>query len=353
MEINKELVDKYLKGLCTPEEHAFVQAYLDGQGEEVVDFLPEEEWETWSVDVPTGYSQSRQDEVFNEIVQQLNEDEVRPVFHFSFLYRVVAAAILLFICAIGEQLTHKLQSPVLFGIQEQTPTLYRINASNQPMNILMSDSSTVLLYPDAEVRYAESFKWKSKREVWLIGKAEFTVHKDKTKPFMVYSDPLVTTALGTQFEVDAPRHGKQVAVRLIEGSIRVEDHHEQANGHRISQLLSPGEELHIQRSTLALMANSKKIAPPKERKTVAAKSKYADLVFKNTKLSLVFKEIDHIYGTNTRWTIPHIDELYFSGRYEREATDYQLILQDIAFLYHLTLEVDKNGKGAQLKQGSN
>jgi len=349
MEINKELIDKYLKGLCTPEEHASVRAYLEEHGEDGIDFFPEEEWVAWSEDSPANYDASRQEEVFNEIVQQLKEEDARPTFQFSSLYRVVAAAVLLLICAIGEHWTQSVQSPSISGIQQPTPTLYRINASNQPMNIIMSDSSTVVLYPDAEIRYAESFKWKNRREVWLTGKAKFTVHKDKTKPFMVYSDPLITTALGTQFEVDATRSSKQVAIRLIEGSIRVEDHQEQANGQRISQVLSPGEQLHIQRYTLAVLGNSKNVPDPHDRKKIVPHTESGQLVFKNTRLSQVFKEIDQVYGAHTRWVIPHIDELYFSGRYDPDATDYSVILQDIAFLYHLTLEIDDNGKGAQLR----
>ncbi|WP_293917475.1 MULTISPECIES: FecR family protein [unclassified Sphingobacterium] len=351
MNISKELINKFLKGQCTPEEHAFVQTYLAEHSDEASAFFPEEEWEEWSED--KSYDESRQEDLFQLIVQQLQEEETQPRLYLSFLYRVAAAAVLLLVCALGERATRHDQSPLITGIQREVPTLYRINASNEPMNIVMSDSSSVLLYPNAELRYAENFKWKNKREVWLIGKAKFSVHKDKTKPFMVYSDRLVTTALGTQFIVDAPRQGKQVAIRLIEGSIRVEDYEKNKNGQYISQILKPGEEVNIRLSTLSLLAEAPTKAPVQDKNGAGMEAKPEGLAFKNKKLTEVFREIDRAYGTDTRWTIAGIEKLHFSGKYDRNSDNYRVILNDIAVLHHLSLKIDDNGKGAQLKQEIN
>lgn len=352
MNISRELINKFLKGQCTPEEHAFVQAYLEEHGEDAAAFFPEEEWTEWSED--NLYDESRQDEIFQLIVQQLQEEELQPRLYLSFLYRMAAAAILLLVCALGERATRHDQTPLITGIQREIPTLYRINASNQPMNIVMSDSSSVLLYPNAELRYAENFKWKNKREIWLVGKAKFSVHKDKTKPFMVYSNRLVTTALGTQFIVDAPRQAKHVAIRLLEGSIRVEDYEENKNGQYISQILRPGEEVNIQLSTLSLLADVPKKAPVSpDQRNASVVSKPGELAFKNKKLAEVLSEIDKAYGTDTRWSIAGIEKLHFSGRYERNADNYRVILNDIAVLHHLILKIDDNGKGVQLKQEIN
>jgi hypothetical protein len=54
------------------------------------------------------------------------------------------------------------------------------------------------------------------------GRVNFKVAKDPSKPFIVESGTLMTTALGTEFIVDYNAAVEHVLIRLFEGKVRVE-----------------------------------------------------------------------------------------------------------------------------------
>lgn len=78
--------------------------------------------------------------------------------------------------------------------------LFAINDGNTLKTTTLPDSSTVILYPDASIRYR--FTENSARYVALIGKAFFDVRKRNGTPFKVESKNLSVEVLGTSFLVD-------------------------------------------------------------------------------------------------------------------------------------------------------
>ena len=60
------------------------------------------------------------------------------------------------------------------------------------------------------------------RSVFLLGEANFKVKPDKKRPFIVKSNDLQITALGTEFNVSAYPESQEIATTLISGSIRVD-----------------------------------------------------------------------------------------------------------------------------------
>ena len=96
----------------------------------------------------------------------------------------------------------------------------RTNTGAQPTALRLADGSQVNLYPHSSLRYLAGLAGQ-RREVYLVGQACFTVTKDPTHPFLVYTDKLVTTVLGTSFMVTAYAHQEnRVAVR--EGRVAVQ-----------------------------------------------------------------------------------------------------------------------------------
>lgn len=89
------------------------------------------------------------------------------------------------------------------------------------MKIVLADGTEVLLNADSRLHFPTRFT-DAKREVTLEGEAYFTVAKDKAHPFIVKSGNLVTTALGTEFNVKA-YDDNNACVTLINGSVAVND----------------------------------------------------------------------------------------------------------------------------------
>lgn len=84
---------------------------------------------------------------------------------------------------------------------------------------MLPDGSLVQLSPESELRYKKS-SWKSERIVEIIGEAYFDVESGQV-PFIVNSDNLTVTVLGTKFNVKHRDDIIEVAVN--KGKVQVSD----------------------------------------------------------------------------------------------------------------------------------
>lgn len=97
-------------------------------------------------------------------------------------------------------LTYFLNSSRVSDTGQDDYILFAINDGNTLKTTTLPDSSTVILYPDASIRYR--FTENSARYVALNGKAFFDVRKRNGTPFKVESKNLSVEVLGTSFLVD-------------------------------------------------------------------------------------------------------------------------------------------------------
>lgn len=91
-------------------------------------------------------------------------------------------------------------------------------ASAEHLHLSLPDGSEVILMDNSGVRY-NKITWRFKRDISLIGKAEFSVIKGKE--FRVKTGAGNIVVLGTRFY--AEQNGKDMIVRCYEGSVRVEN----------------------------------------------------------------------------------------------------------------------------------
>ncbi|GAB3995094.1 FecR family protein [Spirosoma daeguense] len=94
-----------------------------------------------------------------------------------------------------------------------------VNATQQPLRVVLGDSSEVLLSPKSQLRYPSQFAGNT-RKVYLKGEAQFSV-KRKNQPFMVYTGDMVTKVLGTRFVVRAFDLDKKITVQVLSGKVSV------------------------------------------------------------------------------------------------------------------------------------
>ena len=95
---------------------------------------------------------------------------------------------------------------------------YNKTASKQTLHL--EDGSVVILEPDSKLSRPLHFL-DQKREVYLSGEAYFQVARDINRPFVVYSNKLVTRVLGTSFIVKAQKNAKENVVEVKEGKVSV------------------------------------------------------------------------------------------------------------------------------------
>lgn len=91
-------------------------------------------------------------------------------------------------------------------------------AIGEVRRLAMEDGSVVEMNTNSEVNVAYS---DHSRDVWLAhGEGNFTVAKNKSRPFIVHAGDTTVTAVGTAFSVDATRPD-QLRVAVSEGTVAV------------------------------------------------------------------------------------------------------------------------------------
>lgn len=87
-------------------------------------------------------------------------------------------------------------------------------------DVTLPDGSRILLNSYSSLEVAKTFN-NNKREVLLNGSAFFRVYKDHSKPFIVTTGNIKTTALGTAFYI-YNLNRVDFSVSLVEGKVKVE-----------------------------------------------------------------------------------------------------------------------------------
>jgi len=108
------------------------------------------------------------------------------------------------------------------AFQEATAMIDKNNPAGQKARINLPDGSVVWLNSLSSIRYPTFFS-DSARIIELTGEAFFEVKKDNLRPFTVRSGNILTTALGTSFNINAYPDQANIQIGLIAGKVWVRD----------------------------------------------------------------------------------------------------------------------------------
>lgn len=115
----------------------------------------------------------------------------------------------------------------------------KLNSRGERSTFRLPDGTIVKLNSQSKLTFTQGFDI-DKREVYLEGEAFFDVVKDRSRPFKVHSGDVVTTALGTSFNVKSFSNGNgesKVSVSLVTGKVSVQNFNAD-----VDMILSPGEQ---------------------------------------------------------------------------------------------------------------
>ncbi len=162
------------------------------------------------------------------------------------------------------------------------------------------------------------------RNVTLVGEAYFEVAKDSTRLFVVTTEVLRTTALGTAFNVRAYPDQPALEVALVEGKVKIDQPGK-------SRLLTPGTALAYDRQTR--QARSYHFAP---EKIVAWKE--GSLVFDQDSFTEFIAKAERWYGVEFAVSGTPPNHWSLVGHYDNVSLVF--LLDDIRFgkdfTYHIT-----------------
>jgi len=153
----------------------------------------------------------------------------------------------------------------------------------------LSDGTLVRVAPGSLVRFGETTR---SRDVWLEGQAFFAVAPDKDRPFRVRSSAGEAEALGTRFEVRALDN--EVRLIVVDGRVALS-----SGGTRVE--VGPGEMRGVRDGTLS--------APSPVPDLYGALGWMGQaLIFQNTGLDAVARELEGRYGIPVQLADPGMEE---------------------------------------------
>lgn len=114
-------------------------------------------------------------------------------------------------------------------------------ARGEQKTVSLPDGSVVRLNAESSITFPEQFTSSDARNIQLNGEAFFEVAREEEKPFVIRSGDLVTTVLGTSFNIRAYPGDEMIAVTVATGKVRIEAADDERQEKR-SQLLVPGEQ---------------------------------------------------------------------------------------------------------------
>lgn len=199
----KDLLDRYHKGECTPDEKIKLEAWYDK--------LAQQGTPVWDADE---MAQVR-DELKCDIYARISNKKGGS----SGFKLMLAAASIIFICGFGwlvikyqDQLRDKF-NPVVY-----TETVV---PAGTKIKLTLSDGSTVILNGSSRIRYPENFNRKIREVSLLEGEAYFDIKHDASRPFIVKAMGTQINVLGTAFNVRAYQFLKNVQITVTRGKVSV------------------------------------------------------------------------------------------------------------------------------------
>ncbi|MDR6197677.1 FecR domain-containing protein [Siphonobacter sp. SORGH_AS_0500] len=211
-------------------------------------------------------------------------------------------------------LPHSTKKSELSSQQPAKPAwqlILKTNVTQTVMNVSLNDGSQIQLHPGSSVQYYEPFGSTS-RDISLSGEALFTVAKDSLHPFIVLANGYTTTALGTQFHIQATQ-AQGIRVKLLEGKVVIKST-AQAGMPIKDQYLIPGQQWSVDISR----KQTQVVEFPEKPKTTPAgvlqpTKPTSDLIFNKEPLAKVFNALGKKYVVKMDYNPADLAGLSFTG----------------------------------------
>ncbi|SFC62610.1 ferric-dicitrate binding protein FerR, regulates iron transport through sigma-19 [Parapedobacter composti] len=216
--IDRETIQRYLEGTCTPEEAARVAELLKQDGaENILRQLLDADWQRFDEGPADGATAKAWQQKFVARVRRRGRHSRFPFQRFSqaAIWLLLAGASFFIYQTLTNRDTPTNEERIAHVEMQEVAT-----QRGQRKTVHLPDSSVIYLGPESRLRFARNFNGLEKRAVQFTGEAFFEVHPNPDKPFTVHSGDLETRVLGTSFKIDAHEH-QPYTVQVATGKVRV------------------------------------------------------------------------------------------------------------------------------------
>ena len=338
MNLDKSLIDRYLKGECTKEEIKFVENTISNL-EDFEFYFPSEEWKQEIFD---DRNHSDQEESLQKIYLEIHKSKSLRRSKIITYATIAATATLIGFGILynirNTELSHQIKNPTTQKIEEvEIGNLVHINSTNQNITIYTSDSSKITLSPGSEIKFAEDFRSLKERIINLKGEAIFQVTKNKEKPFRVLSKNIVTTALGTTFKVSEDANHK-TKIELFEGKISIQSN--KIDLKKLTKEIINAGQVVIKNNDLTILKDLKPNIYNKHRDSYYLQENNT-ISFKNMALIDVFNILENNYNIKISLSNNDINHKYYSGTFNLKDDIHADIIKEINYLHKINISFTK------------
>jgi len=277
------------------------------------------------------------DSVFSSIQHEINSNEIGS-YKSSYnqksnriaTIRKVAAAIFIFLIAglsyflVQENLSRS----EIVKVPTEVKLISKVAPKGLKLNFALPDGSIVWLNSESKVTFPEKFTNNS-RVVELEGEAFFMVTKDAGKPFIVKSGDLITTALGTSFNVKNYSQESSAKITLVTGRVLVELRDNLKQG----VLLDKGFAVNYSKVNNSIYKSAEQTD-----KIIAWKD--GILLFENDNFEKVITTLSRWYGVTFVINNYNGKAWNYSGRFHNEYLSN--ILENISFAENFDYKIDQD-----------
>lgn len=253
-----------------------------------------EEYEKEVVPLNSGSTLKRYDRQYIEVTRT------------SQIYRVAVILVIAFGLSILSNLIFPTPEPVVIE-----PILVYEEHSTPPgvkSTLTLHDGSKVILNSGSSLRYVKNFEV-DKRILYLTGEAFFEVMKDSIRPFSVITGDVVTTALGTSFNISAYKN-EDLNISLLTGKVTIDA----TKMNSESVFLEKGEALTLDLEEKELHKGSFDI----DQKIGWTQKK---IIFEKVKLNEAIRVIENWYGVKFIFQNKPNPALLLSGIFQDETLE--------------------------------
>jgi len=282
----------------------------------------------WQMRTPEPKLQNHQIRYEKILQAGTRDDDQTRSFNFKTFMKIAAGLAVIFLTAFGvwkmSDLKPQQQMAEVQWVEKQ-------NLPGQKRRITLPDGSVVWLNAESSLHYPATFS-DTARNIQMDGEAFFQVAKDIKRPFVVKSGKFETTALGTEFNINAYPENESIAINLVEGKVKVAPASSEEGF-----ILVPGEAASCSNNDLSMKKYT--------FETHEVEWKDGVLTFKRDNFSTVVKELKRWYGIDIKVQGTPPQDWQLNGHFENAyLTDVLESMQ-----YNRTFNYQLNEKTLQIK----
>ena len=207
----EDLLRKYHTGQLSKEEFDKLKEEVNHSTDEELKALLQHHWESYEEDYPL--PEAKIQAIYHAIEQKIHI----PIHVRIRTYWAQIAAGLLLVLSIGMSALFYTQHQEL---QQLISRNVVIRSGESPSSVTLPDGTKVRLNTRSALTYQQDFG-RDDRRVALSGEGYFEVKRNETKQFVVQTDFIDITVLGTSFNVYAYEDKDFLEMALVEGSVCV------------------------------------------------------------------------------------------------------------------------------------